>query len=184
MKKNLYLFSFLIVLIALWFPATVKSSVSRELILSIDGKRRVFNAAQFSATILDALDCSKLQRVDRRTFRGNFFVASPATDPNTGKIAVAVVLSECVSTQQSAVFILDRNSTTLVQIPGSRPLNNPNTTYALNSIAALNYLNGNLLVINSDASGTQSLLAFKPSGKYAGCLELERGESRSLCPEL
>ena len=175
--------SFLLLTIALWLPKTVKSSISRELILSIDGERRVVNASQFSATILDSLNCATLQRVPRQTVRGSFFVNSPQRDPNTGKIAVAVVLSECVETQQSAVFIIDRSSTTLLQVPGSRPLKSPNTTYALSSIAGLQYLNGNLLVINADVSETQSLLVFKPSGEYAGCIDLERGEGHSLCPQ-
>ena len=188
MNKNTYvsrsLLTFLIVAIALWFPATVRSSISKELILPIDGKRKIIRASQFSATLLDALDCSRLKIVDRLTLRGQFFVNSPQIDPNSGKVAVAVVLSECVATQQSAIFVIDPSSTSLLQIPGSRPLSNPNTTYGLSSIAGLQYLNGNLLVINSDASGTQSLLVFKPSGKYRGCIELEKGEGRSLCPEL
>ncbi|MDJ0725726.1 MAG: hypothetical protein QNJ38_11495 [Prochloraceae cyanobacterium] len=183
MKKSSYLLTFLLIIIALWLPTTVKSSLSRELILSIDGKKRVINASQFSATIIDALDCSKLQISDRLSLRGQFFVNSPQIDRNTGKIAVAVVLSECVETQQTAIFIIDRNSTTLLQVPGSRRLKNPNQTYALNAIAGLQYLNGNLLAINTDASGTQSLLAFKPSGKYAGCIELAKGEGRNLCPQ-
>ncbi len=184
MQKNRFTLTFLLVAIALWLPTTVRSSINREFILPIDGKRRIIRPSQFSATILDALDCSKLKIVDRLNLEGRFFVGSPQIDPNTGKIAVAVVLNECVETQQSAIFVIDRSSTTLLQIPGSRSLSNPNMTYALRSIAGLQYLNGNLLVINVDASGTQSLLAFTPSGKYAGCIELEKGEGRSLCPEL
>ena len=155
--------------------------------------RFTVNVATLTATVFDALDCSHLQQVDQLKMQGKRFIGEPSIDPQTGHIAVGVLLSECVEMQQSAVFVIvppaasqGGCSAHLVQIPGQHPLPDQQSTYPLKSLVGINYWDRHLQVRHSDASGAVSLLVFQPSdtpaGQYSFCNTLQPGERSQLCP--
>ncbi|TVQ57445.1 MAG: hypothetical protein EA366_08525 [Spirulina sp. DLM2.Bin59] len=114
----------------------------------------------------------------------------PAIDPQSGQIAIGVILTECVDVQQSAVFILDPQpdgyTAYRAQLPGPRPLPDAFSSYGFSSIFALQYWDGNLLVRHGSADGSEAMIIFtpgeSPAGVYAGCVQLQAGEGGGGCP--
>ncbi|NJL87719.1 MAG: hypothetical protein HC886_19805 [Leptolyngbyaceae cyanobacterium SM1_1_3] len=154
------------------------------------GESQTLQADEWNINLYGAFDCATLNRVDERTFSPQFIATEPAIDATTGNFAIGTVLSECVEAQQSAVFIVDPQpggyALYRVQVPGANSLTDEFSSYPLSSLIALEYWNGYLLVRQGDAAGAEALLVFRPgltpAGEYAGCIELELGEGRGLCP--
>jgi len=146
----------------------------------------------FEVRVLDAVNCQEARLEPEQRLTGTRFFPSVAVDSQTGNVAVSVLLQECFETQVSAVFVVDPQGADTyalyrVQVPGSTSLRDEFTTYPLNSIVGLGYLNNELLIQQADASGTEALLVYStsqhPSGQYRGCVYTEDGESRRLCPQ-
>ena len=114
-------------------------------------------------------------------------------DPLTGNVAVGVVLQDCLETFTSAVFVIDPQSPGSyaiyrVPVPGAKALPDEVSTFPLNAIQRVQYLDGDLLIKHgSTAVSSEALLVFTPSttpaGQYAGCVVTRQDEGRSLCPE-
>ncbi|ACK71710.1 hypothetical protein PCC7424_3311 [Gloeothece citriformis PCC 7424] len=168
--------------------------------LSADGKQiqtqwmnrnYTIEAQSLRVNVLDALDCSQLRRVEQLSLTGQRFIGTPTIDLNTNSIAIGVLLSECVETQQSAVVVIKPQpqgyTTSLVQVPGKRPLNNEFSTYPMSSLIGLQYWDNLLLVRQGDAASNQALLVYSvsesPGGQYKGCLPVEIIEGTGLCPK-
>ncbi|MGG6293410.1 hypothetical protein ACQ4M4_03215 [Leptolyngbya sp. AN02str] len=173
-------------------PTVSLSSDRTQLYIQHNGSTQTVNAADMNVRVLDALDCNVIDLAPEQTLSGQWFFPNVAVDPNTGNVAVGVMLQECVETQVSAVFVVDPQppgayALYRVQVPGSRPLQDEFTTYALNGVGSLGYLDGDLLIKHGDASGSEALLVFptqpnRPAGTYAGCVYTEMGEGTRLCP--
>ncbi len=154
------------------------------------GRRYRLNANTLRVQVLDAVDCDRLQLADRQTLSGSWFFPSVGINSQTGEVAVGVMLRECVETQVSAVVVLrpQRNGYAwhLVQVPGAAALPDDRSTYPLNSITALGYLNDDLLIKQGDASGSEAMLVFTPSNsttrEFAGCVYTQREGGDRLCP--
>ncbi|MEO1094364.1 MAG: hypothetical protein AAFX01_05640 [Cyanobacteria bacterium J06638_28] len=146
----------------------------------------------WNVNLLDTWDCETYSPSPERVLTARRIMGTPAIDPVTGNIAVAVLLEECVEVQKSAVFIVDPQdpgsyALYRVQVPGSRPFPNEFSSYDLSSVTGLQYWESSLLVRHGDASGAEAMLIFRPSvtpaGEYAGCAVLHPGEGAgSLCP--
>jgi len=157
-----------------------------------DGDRVTLPTDNWNITLLDSFDCETYEQVSQRTLTGNRILGDPVVNPETGNIAVAVLLEECVEVQKSAVFIVEpqgRETYALyrVQVPGDRPLPNEFSSYAMRSVSELHYWDATLLVRQGDASGAVVMLVFRPNdtptGEYAGCAVLTPGEGEdALCP--
>jgi hypothetical protein len=154
------------------------------------GSTQEIDITDWNVNVLDALDCSGPEIVDQREFNGQRVVGEPAINPETGNIAVGVLLTECVETQQTAIFVIDPQpggyALYRVQVPGDRPLPNEFSTFPLSSLAGLQYWDRYLQVRHGDASGSEALLVFEPAntpaGEFGGCIELQQIEGRGLCP--
>ncbi len=160
-----------------------------QLRIQSPGGTQTINVANLNVELVNALDCANSQTVERKVFSGERFVRDTvAIDPNTGNIAVGVLLQECIETQFSAVFIIqpqgESYTATPVQVPSQRPLPSNISSNWLNSLSDVGYFDGSLLVTHSDASGSKALIVFKPSTTavpvFAGCVHLDQGES-NLC---
>ena len=169
-------------------PQVEVFSRGRKLRIYGGGKLDIVDITRINILILDSFDCSQFKQVDEQELYGKFIVGEPVVNPETKDIAVAVVLSECVEIQQSAVFIIGgKGGYYRLQVPGKRSLPHEFSSYALSSIYKLDYSHGNLLVTHGDASGGTAMLVFKPgknpAGQFAGCVELDQGENPILCPQ-
>lgn len=144
----------------------------------------------FDVRVLNAVNCQAAQVQPEQRLTGTRFFPSVAVDAQTGNVAVGVLLQECYETQVSAVFVVDPQGSGYalyrVQVPGPTAPRNELTTYPLNSITGLGYLNNELLIQQGDASGAEALLIYTtgnhPAGAYRGCVYTEPGESNRLCP--
>ncbi len=166
----------------------------RGLKITRDGKSRVLFATSLDINIIDALDCGSLSQVPQKRFNTRFLSGDVAVDFGTGLIAVGAILDECVETQQSAVFIIEPQGQGVdsmafyrLAVPGAQALPDGVSSYALDSITGLGYLQGHLMVRHATVADNEALLVFKPgrtpAGEYAGCIELREGENPAgLCP--
>jgi hypothetical protein len=159
--------------------------------LEWEGRTYTINVRDLNVQVLDAMDCDRAVVVDRQILGGQrFFPNALRVNRQTGDVAVGVLLQECLETQTSAVFVIDLQPGTyrsyLVQIPGDDPIKDDFSTYPLDTIAAVGYLGGDLIIKTGDASGSEALLVFTsattPAGQYAGCVLTRRGEGDRLCP--
>jgi hypothetical protein len=165
-----------------------------QLELEWSGRKTTVNANSLNAQILDGVNCQRGTVEPRQTLSGQRFFSNRAlaVDPLTGNVAVGVVMQDCLETFTSAVFVIDPQAPGSyaiyrVQVPGARALGDEFSTFPLNSIERVRYLDGALLVRNgSTAVESKALLVFTsgttPAGKFAGCVVLAQGEGRSLCP--
>lgn len=163
----------------------------RQLRLTDAGQTLSIDANAIDVDVLDALNCDRLELVNRQTLSGQRFVqGTAAVQPDTGTVAIGLLLQDCVETQVSAVIVLEPEdgsySIQTLQVPGRRPLRDNQTTYALNSITALDFLQADLLVKHADASGSEALLVFSAEDperlQFAGCVYTRLGEGDRLCP--
>jgi len=154
------------------------------------GETYSINVNELNVRLMNSVDPETYNPVEK-VMRGQRFVRdSISVDPKTGNIAVGVVLDYFAATNFSAVFIIDPQPGAYaiyrVQVPGSQPLPDEFSTYSLDTIGYVRFLDGDLLIKHGDASGTTALLVFKPANTpamdYAGCVDLQIGESRSVCP--
>ena len=157
-----------------------------------DGQSNIIDIDGWNVNVLDALDCSALEIVPEKVMFAQRIIGEPAVDETTGNIAVSVLLSECVETQQSAIFVVDpqgvgAHALYRTQVPGDRPFPNVFSSYPLSSISGLQYWDDTLLVRHDSASGAEAMLMFRsgrtPAGEFAGCgfIQEEEGGDR-LCP--
>jgi hypothetical protein len=165
-----------------------------QLELEWSGRKTIVPVDSLNAQILDGVNCQKGTVEPRQTLSGQRFFGNRAlaVDPLTGNVAVGVVMQDCFDTFTSAVFVIDPQSPGTyaiyrAQVPGARPLGDQGSTFPLNAIERVRYLDGDLLVRNgSTAVESKALLVFTPgttpAGKFAGCVVLAQGEGRSLCP--
>ena len=160
----------------------------RKLRIYGGGNLKIVDITRINILILDYYDPNISGVVAEQELYGLYILGEPTVNPETKDIAVRVVLNEYADIQQSAVFIIGgEGGYYRLQVPGKRSLPHEFASYPLSTIYRLDYSHGNLLVTNGDNSGTAAMLVFKPgetpAGKYAGCVELERGEGRNLCPQ-
>ncbi len=150
------------------------------------GKTFTINATDFTVRVMNAPD-PKTGQIVAKQMRGDR-ISAFAIHPTTGNIAVGVVLQYFAATTTSAVFIVDPQTGGYaiyrVQVPGNRDLSDEFSTYALDVVQSVNFLEDNLFVKQIDAAGAQSLLVFKPrqtpAMKYAGSVSLKTAESNAL----
>lgn len=143
----------------------------------------------WNINILDSVDCATFSLLDEQVMNAQRIVGNPAIDAETGAIAVAVELSYCALTTQSAVFVIDPQpggyALYRVQVPGDRPFSDPFSSFALRTVSGLEYVDGDLQIRQQDASGAEVLLTFTPgvtpAGTYRDCVTLADGEA-ALCP--
>lgn len=148
--------------------------------------------SNWNINILDALDCESFSLVDQKMMEAQRVMGEPVVDDTTGNVAVPVLLSSCVETDQSALFVIDPNegggyALYRAQLVGDRDLPNEFSSYAFSSIRDLRYWDGSLLVRQDSASGAASVVIFRPgqapAGTYAGCAVVAVTEgSDVLCP--
>lgn len=153
-----------------------------------DGKIiQTIKANRLKIRVLDSLTCDGIQ-VKRRTLSGKrFFSEAVKLDKKTGNLAVGVLLQNCLDQNISAVFILQPkpNWTNYVvhrvSIPGKRLISDRFSTYPLQRIKTIGFIDGNLLIKHADAANSEALLVYtssnKPVGKYAGCVVTEQNYS-------
>lgn len=163
----------------------------RSLQLQRDGETLDLDVTGWNLAVLDGFDCAALETEPALDMSAQRIVGEPALDPDTGRVAVAVLLQECAEVQQTAVFVLDPQPGAValyrVQLPGDRPFPHEFSSYAFSSISGLGFWDGHLLVRHGDVAGNEALAVFAPgrtpAGTYAGCIELRDGEGPGLCPE-
>ncbi|MEM1292667.1 MAG: hypothetical protein AAGH67_14460 [Cyanobacteria bacterium P01_H01_bin.162] len=156
------------------------------------GDRSSIDIQDWTIAILDSFDCATYELVVERDLSAQRILGTPTVNPQTGDVAVPVLLEECVDVQKSAVFIIDpqgpqSHALYRLQVPGDRPLPHEFSSYALSSINGLHYWDHTLLVSHGDASGAGAMMVFPagntPAGRYAGCVVTLLGEGAgSLCP--
>lgn len=161
---------------------------NRQLRIYRGGQLKIVDITKINFLILDYYDPYISEVVAEQELYGMYILGEPTVNSETKDIAVRVVLNEYADIQKSAVFIISgEGGYYRLQVPGKRSLPNEFASYPLSTIYRLDYSHGNLLVTNGDNSGTIAMLVFKPgktpAGQYAGCVELERGEGRNLCPQ-
>lgn len=171
--------------------AGVRVELERErLNLIAYGTTTTLTPDDFQVRVLDAVNCDVLRREPEQRLAGRWFFDSVAVDPQTGNVAVGVLLEECVETQVSAVFVIDPQPGAYalyrISVPGDRPLPDEFSTFPLDGISHLAYLGDQLLIQQGDASGSGALLVFStdehPAGRYRGCVVTRTGEGPGLCP--
>lgn len=158
--------------------------------IRVNRQRITLTPDNFDVRVLNAVNCQEAQIEPEQRLTGTRFFPSVAVDAQTGNVAVGVLLQECYETQVSAVFVVDPQGSGYalyrVQVPGQTVPRDEFTTYPLNSITGLGYLNNELLIQQGDASGSEALLVYStgnhPAGTYRGCVYTEPGESDRLCP--
>ncbi|MEQ8962631.1 MAG: hypothetical protein RLP02_32765 [Coleofasciculus sp. C2-GNP5-27] len=154
------------------------------------GETYSINVNELNVRLMDSVDPATYNPTEKVMTGQRFVRDSISVDPETGNIAVGVVLDYFAATNFSAVFIIDPQPGAYaiyrVQVPGSQPLPDEFSTYSLDTIDYVRFLDGDLLIKHGDASGTTALLVFKPANTpamdYSGCVDLQIGESRSVCP--
>ncbi len=161
-----------------------------QLTITQGGQTHTLNVRDWPINLLDATDCGTFSTVPQKVVTGRMISTEPAIDPQSGQIAIGVILTECADVQQSAVFILDPQPDGYIAyralLPGPRPLPDAFSSYGFSSIFALQYWDGNLLVRHGSADGSQAMIIFtpgeSPAGIYAGCVQLQAGEGGGGCP--
>ncbi|NEQ42842.1 MAG: hypothetical protein F6K00_04470 [Leptolyngbya sp. SIOISBB] len=156
------------------------------------GERYPIDIQDWTIAILDSFDCATYDLVAERDLSAQRILGTPVVNPQTGDVAVPVLLEECIEVQKSAVFVVDpqgyqSHALYRLQVPGDRPLPHEFSSYALSSISGLHYWEETLLVSHGDASGAGAMMIFTashtPAGSYAGCAVTQPGEGAgSLCP--
>lgn len=157
--------------------------------------------SDWSINVLNALDCNSLSLVEQKSLSAQRVVGNPAVDEATGNVAVPVLLSSCVETDQSGIFVIDPDETggyslyrtQLVGGASDQPFEQYSfpdefSSYPFSSILDTRYWNGSLLVRQGSASGAESIIIFRPgrtpAGQYAGCGVVTVTEGADvLCPE-
>lgn len=153
---------------------------------------QTIKANSLKVRVLDSLTCQGKQ-VKRQTLSGKrFFPRAVKLDRQTGNLAVGVLLQDCFGQNISAVFILQPkpNWRTYVihrvPVPGKRLFNDKFSTYPLQSIKRIGFIDGNLLIKHVDSENSEALLVFTTSnnalGKYAGCVVTQQNYSYRICP--
>lgn len=158
-------------------------------------------SSQWNINVLNALDCESLSVVAQKTMEAQRIQGVPVVNPQTGHIAVPVLLDSCVDTDQMAVFVLDPSegggyALYRTQLPEARgPLSDragsfPNefSSYAYSTIVDMRYWYDSLLVRQGSASGAEAIMIFRPgrtpAGFYAGCAVVSNLEGASvLCDQ-
>jgi hypothetical protein len=149
-------------------------------------------ANSLKVRVLDSLSCEGKQ-VKRQTLSGKrFFPNAVKLDKQTGNLAVGVLLQDCLGQNISAAFILepkpnwDNYAIHRVPVPGNRLFNDRFSTYPLQSIKQIGFIDGNLLIKHVDSTNSEALLVYtssnKPVGKYAGCVVTQQNYSHRICP--
>jgi hypothetical protein len=171
--------------------AGVRVELERErLNLMAYGNTLTLTPDDFQVQVLDAVNCAELRPEPEQQFVGRLFFDTVSVDPQTGNVAVGVLLDECVEMQVSAVFVIDPQPGAYalyrVAVPGDRRLPDEFSTFPLGSISNLGYLGEQLLIQHGDASGSSALLVFStddhPAGRYRGCVVTRTREGTGLCP--
>ncbi|MEO1377923.1 MAG: hypothetical protein AAFW70_27315 [Cyanobacteria bacterium J06635_10] len=153
---------------------------------------QTIKANRLKIRVLDSLTCDGTP-VQRQTLSGKrFFSQAVKLDKKTGNLAVGVLLQNCLDQNISAVFILqpEPNWTNYlihrVSIPGKRLINDRFSTYPLQRIKTIGFIDGNLLIKHADATNSEAILVYTSSnksvGKYAGCVVTQQNYSNSICP--
>lgn len=161
-----------------------------ELAITQGGKTHTVSIRDWPINLLNATDCGTFSTLPDKVVTGRMISTEPAIDPQSGQIAIGVILTECADVQQSAVFILDPQPDGYIayrtQLPGPRPLPDAFSSYGFSSVFALQYWDGNLLVRHGSADGSEAMIIFtpgeSPAGVYAGCVQLQAGEGGGGCP--
>ena len=169
----------------------------RSLEITHNGQTRTIDSRTWDITIVDALDCDQLAQVPSKRLNVLRLTDYIAVDQLTGQVAVGALLSECVETHQSAVFVVnpavssDGNgdwSVYRLMVPGPQTLPSGSSSYPLFSLSGLTYMDGHLLVGENTVADNAAVLVFKAGPKTAGtyfdCVELGQGENPDgLCPQ-
>ncbi|MEA5419628.1 hypothetical protein VB712_10375 [Spirulina sp. CCNP1310] len=163
-----------------------------QLTITQGGQTHTLNVRDWPINLLDATDCANYATLPQRVVTGRMISAEPAIDPQSGQIAIGVILTECADVQQSAVFILDPQPDGYIAyrapLPGPRPLPDAFSSYGFSSVLGLQYWDGNLLVRHGSADGSEAMIIFtrgeSPAGIYAGCVQLQAGEGGGGCPQI
>jgi hypothetical protein len=166
-----------------------------QLELEWSGRKTVINASSLNVNILDGVDCAQGGIKPQQRLSGqSFFFGNRglSIDPLTGNVAIAVVLQDCFETFTSAVFVIDPQAPGAyavyrVQVPGGRALPDEFSTFPLDAIRRVRYLDGDLLIKNGSTAVTnEDLWVFVPGNtpgmKFAGCVNTRLEEGRSRCP--
>jgi hypothetical protein len=165
-----------------------------QLELEWSGRKSTVNASSLNVNILDGVDCGRGAIKPQQQLSGQKFFGNRALsiDPLTGNVAIGVVLQDCLETFTSAVFVIDPQDSGSyavyrVQVPGRRAVADEFSTFPLDAIRRVRYLDGDLLIRNgSTAVSNEDLLIFVPAPtpamKFAGCVNVRLEEGRSRCP--
>ncbi len=158
-----------------------------------NGTTRTIDTRNWDITIIDALDCDQLDQVPSKRLNVLRLTDYVAVNEFTGQVAVGALLSECVETHQSAVFVVEPSesgdwSVYRLMVPGPKTLPNGSSSYPLFSLSGLSYMDGHLLVGENTVADNAAVLLFKAgpktAGTYVDCLELKQSENpNGLCPQ-
>ncbi|QIZ71063.1 hypothetical protein [Oxynema aestuarii] len=166
------------------FPRVEIISNSKQLQAQWGGETFTIDASEMNVFVMDAPD-PETGTIKAREMSGDRIV-DYSVDPQTGNIAVGVMLNYYAATTTSAVFIIDPQPGGYAiyrgSIPGPEPLPDRDfSTYSLSSIQSVRFVEGYLQVVEIDPPGNMALVVFKPSNspamEYSGCLNLEVVES-------
>lgn len=164
------------------------NALSPQLVVERGGKTYTFNAQDLRAEVMGSINCQKMERVDRQNLTvTNFMRDQVSVNPQTGDIAIGVILQYCALTQESAVVLLQPKAdgsyqSAMLQVPGKQALPSNTATYPLGYIKGVRYTNGNLMVSHGNAAGAEAELVFR-SGEFASCRVTGAGEGTgNLCP--
>jgi hypothetical protein len=169
-----------------YLPEVQTISNNTQLSIKWQGKSYTIDANTLNVLVLDSVDPATGKLVDRTMNGQRFIEQGISIDPQTGNIAVGVLLTYYAATNFSAIFIIKLEATGgygiyRVQVPGVRPLPNEFATYPLDTIKYVRFVDEDLFVKEGDASGKTKLYVFQPSNtpamKYAGEIQLAPPES-------
>ena len=138
--------------------------------------------------------------VEQKTMTAERVQGIPVVNSRTGHVAVPVLLSSCVETDQMGVFVLDPSEdgsyalyrTQLPEVRGplttaDRSFPDELSSYAYSTIVDMRYWDSSLLVRHGSASGAEAILIFRPgrtpAGFYAGCAVVDAQEGASVLCE-
>ena len=165
----------------------------RSLQVTHNGQTRTIDTRNWNVNIIDALDCNQLAQVPSKRLGVLRLTDHVAMDEFTGQVAVGAVLSECVETHQSAVFVVQPAeqgnwSVYRLMVPGPQTLPDGSSSYPLFTLSGLSYMDGHLLVGQHTVADNAAVLVFEASsrtaGRYKDCIELKLGENpQGLCPQ-
>ena len=157
------------------------NSLSPQLIVEQEGKTHTFKAQDLQVEVMDSVNCQKMTQVDRQALTVNNFMRDQvSTNPQTGEIAIGVILQYCALTQESAIVLLRPKTgggyqPVMLQVPGRMALSSNNATYPLATIKDVRYTNGNLAIKHGNAAGAEAELVFR-AGELASCRVITAGE--------